>query len=85
MVRLARGSGYSEMEVQMLLQEHQRLAKMFKSAPYTLVRFTSRKFCSHGACGCSDPARVSVTPRVSYLCIGWALPNGWVGVCLVRR
>ena len=32
MTRVARGSGYSEMEVMMLLEEHKRLAMMFKSA-----------------------------------------------------
>ena len=33
MVRIAKGSGHAVIEVQMLLEEHKRLAKMFKSAP----------------------------------------------------
>jgi len=31
-VRIAKGSGHAVIEVQMLLEEHKRLAKMFKSA-----------------------------------------------------
>ena len=69
MVRIAKGSGHAVIEVQMLLEEHKRLAKMFKSAHKTCQSFSEPllhpALCNALVSGqCDDDLQtVSVTPQ----------------------
>ncbi len=65
MVRIAKGSGHAVIEVQMLLEEHKRLAKMFKSAHKTCI-YNPQSLCTLKRTGfvylCNDDAQPVFAP-----------------------